>query len=91
MAQMDFRQSKAVYANIEYIAARFGLDRTKLAAVMSISDSVLYKRIPNPETFRLEELERLAAWSTKHGFPVTLGELLTPFVVSKQKPVEVSA
>ena len=91
MARFEFKQSAAIVANIEYIAARFGLSRKKLAAAMEINDSTLYHRMLSPETFRLEELERMATWATKHGFPVTLGELITPFVVARQKPVEVSA
>ena len=91
MAKTEYPQSRAVAANIEYIARTHRLDRKKLAAVMSISESVLYSRLNNPETFRMEELERLAAWSTKRGFPVLLAQMCKPFVPAKVDPMEVSA
>ena len=88
MAKESFKQSQAMVCNVEFLARMFGLSRPKLAAVMGISASVLYARLCQPENFQLKELERLAAWSTKKGYPVTLAQILRPFVPAAE---EVSA
>lgn len=91
MALMEFKQSRAVPANIEYLATRFKLNREKIAAIMAISVSALYNRMVNPETFRLDELERMATWATKHGYNVSLAQLTKPFVPAPVKSAEESA
>lgn len=87
----DFKESRAMAANIEFIARFHHLNRQKLAAVMGISESVLFNRIKDPETFRLEELERLTVWSTRHGYAVSLAQICQPFIPAKVAAAEVPA
>lgn len=80
MARNEFRQSQAVVCNIDFIAHTFKIKRDKIAQIMGLSYSVFYKRIANPEEFRLEEIERLADWATKKGMTVSLAQMCRPFV-----------
>ena len=91
MAKEVFKESSAMSANLLFLAKIHGMDRKKLATVMGISETVFYNRMNAPETFRLEELERLAAWSTKRGYPVTLAQMCKPFVPAKIDAAEVPA
>ena len=91
MAKEVFKESAAMAANIDFIARIHKLDRKKLAAVMGISETVFYNRLSAPETFRLEELERLVMWSTKRGFPVSLAQICKPFIPANIEAVEVPA
>ena len=79
MARNEFRQSQAVVCNIDFIAHTFKIKRDKIAQIMGLSYSVFYKRIANPEEFRLEEIERLADWATKKGLTVSLAQMCRPF------------
>lgn len=87
MARNDYRQSEAVVCNIDFIARTFKIKRDKIAQIMGLSDSVFYKRIANPEEFRLEEIERLANWATKKGLPVSLAQMCRPFVPANVEAV----
>jgi len=91
MAKNDYRQSQAVVCNIDFIAHTFRIKRDKIAEIMGLSYSVFYKRIANPEEFRLEEIERLANWATKKGMTVSLAQMCRPFVPAKVDAAEVSA
>lgn len=91
MARNDYRQSEAVVCNIDFIASIFKIKRDKIAEIMGLSYSVYYRRIANPEEFRLEEIERLANWATKKGLPVSLAQMCSPFVPANVNAVGVSA
>ena len=91
MAKDVFRESSAMSANLIFLARIHGLERKKLASVMGISETVFYNRMNAPETFRLEELERLAQWSTKRGYPVTLAQMCKPFEPARIDAAEVPA
>ena len=91
MAKLNNRQSDAVGANIDFIARIHHIDRKKLASVMGISETAFYKRMKDPETFRMGELERLIVWSTKRGYPVSLAQICEPFVPASVEAKEVPA